>query len=373
MHEGIVRLATSRGTSSLFAVEFVQHADAILLRHLDSGGNLRINARGAVDHNGGRGVWAQFEYHQPTEVTNGFTLQSIGHQVKGGMSLFLAMSDGSLVASTEPHVFWLVGDGPVPAPLAPAIVLTPSQISEFRTRGVLLLKGLVGPQLVSEALRSINMSLAEGPDMDAARRSPQVLGLLHDSAEFRSVVAQLLGPAAPLPPGCQVALRFPNHRNDPSEEQWHIDGMQKPHLSPFNLLAGVALSAQLDDNMGNLAVWPGTHGLVHTAVHRARERAGVLMHAPDGDEPADKNAQWHGFRPALGGGEEQVRLEPGDVVIAHQKLPHRISPNRSPHIRYQVYFRLSSRQHRADGPLGELWDGFAGLHARGGVDQCEVD
>ena len=31
-------------------------------------------------------------------------------------------------------------------------------------------------------------------------------------------------------------------------------------------------------------------------------------------------------------------MAPGDIVLAHQKLAHRISFNHSPFIRYQVYY-----------------------------------
>ena len=50
-----------------------------------------------------------------------------------------------------------------------------------------------------------------------------------------------------------------------------------------------------------------------------------------------------------------------DVVIAHQKLAHRISFNYSPFIRYQVYFRLGAEGRRPEAPLGGLWDNFPGL------------
>ena len=32
----------------------------------------------------------------------------------------------------------------------------------------------------------------------------------------------------------------------------------------------------------------------------------------------------------------QVKMQPGDVVLAHYMLAHSIAPNCSPHIRYQV-------------------------------------
>ena len=73
---------------------------------------------------------------------------------------------------------------------------------------------------------------------------------------------------------------------------------------------------------------------------------------------------WLGQRPSLAGHPVvQVRMAPGDVVIAHQKLAHRISFNYSPFIRYQVYFRLGAEGRRPEGeaPLGGLWDNFPGL------------
>jgi len=42
-----------------------------------------------------------------------------------------------------------------------------------------------------------------------------------------------------------VALRFPDVSKAVAPDQWHIDGMKKHgHMSPFDLLVGVALSAQ---------------------------------------------------------------------------------------------------------------------------------
>ena len=40
-----------------------------------------------------------------------------------------------------------------------------------------------------------------------------------------------------------------------------------------------------------------------------------------------------------------VILNKGDVVIAHQLLPHRIGLNYSPNIRYQVYYRVWHKDH----------------------------
>jgi hypothetical protein len=58
-----------------------------------------------------------------------------------------------------------------------------------------------------------------------------------------------------------------------------------------------------------------------------------------------------------------MRMAPGDIVLAHQKLAHRISFNHSPFIRYQVYFRIGAEGRRPEAPLraGGTCDNFAGL------------
>jgi len=132
-------------------------------------------------------------------------------------------------------------------------------------------------------------------------------------------------------------------------------------MSPFELLLGVALSAQPGDDCGGLALWPGSHVPIHEAVARARASA-----KDAGD--VDEQSAWNGQKPCLGPGVVQPRLQPGDVVLLHQKTAHRVSPNFSPHVRYQCYFRLSRASHREDGPLGSLFEGFGGLAAHLGSE-----
>merc|ERR1719152_414051 len=90
-------------------------------------------------------------------------------------------------------------------------------------------------------------------------------------------------------------------------------------------------------------VWPGEHVNAYEAVRRMRAaRAADPAAAAAHDDP------WLGFRPQLRAPRQQLRLEPGDVVLAHQKLPHSIGLNRSPHVRYQCYWRLSAAGYDAD-------------------------
>ena len=45
-------------------------------------------------------------------------------------------------------------------------------------------------------------------------------------------------------------------------------------------------------------------------------------------------------------GHKQICARAGDVVILNYSMAHTIAPNVSPQLRYNVYFRISSHQHR---------------------------
>lgn len=286
----------------------------------------------------------------------------------------LAVSDTPVDIAFIPAT---LGNAPSPQP-APSYTLSPAECKGFMEQGYMKLPHLVSSALVEDALRTINMALGQGPSAwtieangdhalaPEVRSSSSVMALLYSSG-LHGVVEQMLG-SVNSPKAAQLALRFPNDKRDKADEQWHIDGMKKRHMSPFQLLVGVALSAQPTANCGNLAVWPGKHTVAHEAVKRARggEQQYVMSAAEGNEEVADA---WCGNRPILGENtHEQLMLEPGDVVIAHQRLPHRITPNRSPNIRYMVYFRLSSLDHQPTAPVGGLFDGFPGLQEHGGLE-----
>jgi len=359
-------------------------------------GNLRCTAKGAVDFKAeARGSWARWVLASGGSA-EGEAYQSLGHR-DAGRSVFLSVGEaGALTTSPRPVMLRRVEEKgeekeegrPKVAAAAPRVLLSPSQRKNFVQDGYLRLPSLVDQDLVLDALRHLNMSLAPqsglwGRDAsdDAApsahaRSHPSIQALLYASP-VHQIVEGLIGPAT-RPRMGQLALRFPNNKQDPQDSTWHIDGQKKWHKSPFQLLVGVALSAHTHDDCGNLAVWPATHGEVHAAAQRARVAsrpsravvnglgAVVAEQEADDDDDAeeDEGDVWHGQRPTLGSGAAlQLHLEPGDVVLAHQKLPHRVSPNRSPHIRYMVYFRLSSLKHAPQAADGGLWEHFEGLSA----------
>lgn len=267
----------------------------------------------------------------------------------------------------------------------PAMPLSAEQKAQFMREGVLVLRDVVPALLVGDALRAINAALGAGAkawtvDEDGKETLSGGLGqsaALRDllvASPLLSACESLLGPVQQRRPNAQVALRFPmepttaRSRPAKSDEQWHIDGMNKEarHMSPFQLLVGVALSAQPDDECGNLHVWPREHARTFEAVRemRAERDADPAAAAAASADP------WLGHRPALpADGCAQVHLMPGDVVLAHQKTPHRIGLNRSPHIRYQAYYRLSGVGYSPEAPLRSLFGGWSGLE---GEPQCEV-
>jgi ectoine hydroxylase-related dioxygenase (phytanoyl-CoA dioxygenase family) len=157
----------------------------------------------------------------------------------------------------------------------------------------------------------------------------------------------------------QLALRAPVLHVTPDKEekkagtQWHIDGMDTGKHSPFSLLVGVALSDQSQPDCGNLIAFPGSHHSLHPLLREQVDTGSGLF-----------SNQAATGKPCLTGS-QQILLQPGDAVLLHQKVAHRIGINCSPNIRYQTYFRLRHTDHAAkleDGSLlDDLWTEFQGL------------
>ncbi|CAK4663722.1 hypothetical protein LEN26_008107 [Aphanomyces euteiches] len=229
--------------------------------------------------------------------------------------------------------------------------LTPSQIASFCREGYLILPQAVPLELVHEALRRINHDLGrpgmmvEGGVEGAAKLAgttsnhPAILDLFRP---VHAAVESLVGHTCVVPPqGAQLALRFPEVAPpyEPKGTEWHTDGMRQGKWNPFTLLVGIALSATPTAHSGNLIVFPKTHHRLHAMLQdNASELLRVCVSADQvwGD----------GELPDMGV-PVPLLLQPGDVVLAHPKLAHRGGPNFSPHIRYQVYFRIKHKDHAA--------------------------
>jgi len=262
--------------------------------------------------------------------------------------------------------------------------LTPAQLRQFFEDGYIHVQGAVPAAVIDAALRIVNAAIGRGaladhttpgadpklvslPGPDAA--APSIVDLFHGS-KLPTLTQQLVGLGKVAPPAFgQIALRFPAPPVEESQTRrpwtprgraWHVDGFQRGAHSPFTLLVGVCLS-DCDDPTGlagNFAVHPGAHwGLQEAVKQAAASGSGTLS-----------DHGWSDAKPDLGP-PRPVLMRRGDVVLAHQKLPHLGMPNYSPAIRYQVYFRVAHRDldaHR-DQWLDDLLLPFEGLRAALGV------
>jgi hypothetical protein len=243
---------------------------------------------------------------------------------------------------------------PTEMPEVDTSILSAQDIAHFRREGYIIIKNAIPAPLIKTAMRSINYQLGQPScwqvDDDALNANTQIKLSVHDSVsgnifnrspKFWSAVSVLLGSGnvAPWKRGAQVALRFPQ----PPEKgfdvpdakpgtQYHIDGMGQNRLCPFSLLCGVALSDQSRPSMGNLHVFPRSH--LHEGLRK------YYKDQINDDEQDEQDER----KPDLGDS-VQVLLEPGDVVIAHQLLGHRVGVNTSESIRYQLYYRVKHQCH----------------------------
>lgn len=225
-------------------------------------------------------------------------------------------------------------------------VLSLEELRQFYGEGFVHCRGIVSQELVESALRHVNASLGTGTNVD--RSLPIIVGLKQGNAapllnlfynsNLPTLVQSLLGKGKARPPNfAQVALRFPAHsdpRNAAAElrngRAWHVDGFGKGEHSPFTLLVGVCLSDVQAPLAGSFAVHPGAHWTLQNQVKALVER--------DDSEVFSRNFETSA-KPNLGP-PTPVLMKTGDVVLAHQKLPHLGMSNYSSAIRYQVYFRI---------------------------------
>jgi hypothetical protein len=220
-------------------------------------------------------------------------------------------------------------------------VLDREQLNEFAERGFVVVPRAVSPELVAAASGAIDALIAAkppGPDVRGpynyfpeSAQAPALLALLAESPAF--ALAEGLTGAATLeaPWQVQVALNIPPFPHRPGMH--HIDGAPAEadgRPGTFTLLAGVLMSDQLDEDAGNLWVWPGTH-LRHAEYFR--------QHGPDAFFAAA------GYPPIQLPEPEQIRGRAGDLLLAHYLLGHNIGGNTSAKTRRAVYFRVKRFGH----------------------------
>jgi Phytanoyl-CoA dioxygenase (PhyH) len=224
-----------------------------------------------------------------------------------------------------------------------AAVYTAEQLTAFARDGYLVVPAVVDADRCVEAVARIDELLRDRPPagghtghhhyFEPAEAEPLLMATLTESPAWQRA-ADLVAPLSlQARPQVQVALTFPPYHHRPGSG--HIDGLTPPEPDgrpgSFTMLAGIVLSDQTRDDMGNLWVWPGTH----------RRLAEYLR-----SRGADAIMSFGGYPPVGPGEPVQVHAAPGDLVLASYLLAHNIGGNTSPVLRRTLYYRLSVAGHR---------------------------
>lgn len=213
-------------------------------------------------------------------------------------------------------------------------VLNDDQLREFAEQGYVLLPGAVPRDVVEAATATVD-ELVEGEPPGDGVRGPHFY--FPEAADEPSLIAPLTGTGAweaaeslsgagtlEEPWQVQVPLNIPPFLHLPGIP--HIDGFPPlPDGRPatFTMLGGVLLSDQLDEDAGNLWIWPGSH-LTHAAYFREK--------GPDAFFDAA------GYPPLrLPERPVQLRGRAGDLLLAHYLLGHNIGGNTSGAVRRALY------------------------------------
>ena len=210
-----------------------------------------------------------------------------------------------------------------------------------------MVRNVIPPPILATASAAIDRLLEEQPPPQGhvghhfywlSTLAGGPLPALFYDTQFRSLAQSLIDPGEIEIAfnQVQVALNVPPFSHRPGGP--HLDGYQEGRKFPatFTMLAGVLMTEQKVENVGNLWVWPGTHR-THAAFFREREQGPEAL------------VEFKGY-PQISLPEPlQVLGEPGDVVLAHYMLGHNIGGNyESASMRRAVYFRLRrvGHQHR---------------------------
>lgn len=236
--------------------------------------------------------------------------------------------------------------------------------TRLRADGFLHLTRAISTNAVAQALGTVNAaigeygvraaslpSLKDDSFVPEVRRADDIMHLLNGSGLADTIAEHILPDGVQPVRTSQIALRFPGEDKPVVP---HVDGLlaapfsatsarapltvrpqaqldeqtAQRRLHTFTALVGVYLSDVVAADAGNLVVWPGSHDAV-SAFYRERGPNGLF----DGMPPVEH------IQPVA------LKAQAGDVIIANYSLAHAIAPNRSPHIRYAVYFRLYAHQH----------------------------
>jgi hypothetical protein len=224
-----------------------------------------------------------------------------------------------------------------------AVTLDQQQKRSFAGQGYLVVPRVVPRSLIDAARREVGAQVVREPPpsghlgpysyfLAGARHDP-LCALLYESPALLAVESLIAPGKFESPDQVQISLNVPPFDHIPGGP--HLDGLAPPEPDgrpgTFTLLAGILLTDQAAEQMGNLWVWPGSH-LSAATYFRGHGPETLLASAPyprvELSEP------------------RQVVGRAGDLLLAHYLLGHNIGGNVSAVTREVVYFRLRREGHR---------------------------
>ncbi|MFB4420646.1 phytanoyl-CoA dioxygenase family protein [Streptomyces sp. QL37] len=215
----------------------------------------------------------------------------------------------------------------------------------FLDDGVLVRRGLIHGEVLSRARDLVSDWLAEAYDparltaytersfAPELEKHPDLLAVYQRSG-LAELAGDLLRPARTAPvTRAQIQIRLPHGAQQPVKRM-HVDGVSCPHLEPrdlrtFTFIVGVVLDGSATAGAGALHYVAGGHHRM--ARYFATDWAlGQPAQTPDDVDVQDGTA---------------FTAEPGDVVVMHHLVPHRVGMNTSSDPRVMVYFRVHHAEH----------------------------
>ena len=228
-------------------------------------------------------------------------------------------------------------------------MLTQQQKQSFAEQGYLLVPRVVDQSLVGAARREVESIVAREPPPAGhlghhsyflTDNAPRPLHDLLFESRALSLAESLISPwKFEALEQVQLSLNTPPFDHIPGGP--HIDGLMPPEADgrpgTFTLLAGVFLTDQTAEQMGNLWVWPGSH---RSAARYFREHGAEALPSSVSYPPVKLSEP------------RQVLGRAGDLLLAHYLLGHNIGGNTSASRREVIYYRLRREGHR------ERWRDF---------------
>lgn len=223
------------------------------------------------------------------------------------------------------------------------MTLSREQLRQFGERGYVVIPSGLAPGSLREVAAEVERRVAAEPPpadkhgfhfywpRDLAPSGPLIAPLVADGV-FETA-AELVAPLElTVPDWAQISLIIPPWPHRPGAP--HIDGLTPPEPSgrpgTFTILAGLMLTDQPHEGMGNLWVWPGSHHVI--AEYLRANGPDAIMGIP---HPP------FAFAPP-----EQVTGRAGDLLLANYLLGHNMGGNLADETRKVLYFRLHTKGHR---------------------------